>query len=96
MATCSQCGNTTYRYTVREGKDICYERCAGLDIVRNVPGSMFPFTTTNLSSDGSPVRVQSIRHLRQLENQHGVASIAFNTDSKNWDDAPQTRRREYA
>lgn len=38
--------------------------------------STFPFTTKMLT--GTPVEVKSLRHLRQLENRHGVQSDAYN------------------
>ena len=38
----------------------------------------FPFTTTNIRGDGRSVEVKSLRHLRKLENQHGVQSGAWN------------------
>lgn len=58
----------------------------------NITGSTFPFTTTNLTKDpNKPVVVQSLRHLRQLEAQHGVHSIAYNYNERNFDSPPRGR-----
>jgi hypothetical protein len=64
----------------------CYPVSRG---VANVPGAVFPFTTTNIS--GQPIQVQSLRHLRKLEATYGVSSVAFNTDSHNFDCPPRGR-----
>lgn len=44
--------------------------------------STFPFTTTML--DGRETTVQSLGHLRRLEREHGVNSVAYNNNESNW------------
>lgn len=58
--------------------------------IANLPGSIFPFYTTNLG-DRKTIKVQSLRHLRRLESQHGVQSVAFNVNSNNFDIPPRGR-----
>jgi len=71
-----------FRY-VGGGKYVHVPKCSGGDKVRDTAKSTFPFTTSNLS--GEPVTVQSMRHLRKLENEHGVQSAAYNLDSSNFE-----------
>lgn len=46
--------------------------------IQNADPKHFPFRTRNICSDGREVEVKSLRHLRRLENQNGVASGAWN------------------
>jgi hypothetical protein len=80
--TCRGCGEKNMmRYKIVPGAgDFCYN-CAPR--AKRDPKSTFPFVTTNIS--GKSIEVQSLRHLRQLEAQHGVQSFAYNQDH------PETR-----
>lgn len=53
--------------------------------------NVFPYTTFGIGNVPGNVEVQSLRHLRKLEAQHGVQSVAFNQDEKNFQDAPRGR-----
>jgi len=44
---------------------------------------LWNFTTTHL--DGTPVKVKSLAHMRQLEKQYGVSNCVANNDQRNWD-----------
>lgn len=81
---CAICNTTVGRFRhVGGGKYVHVPKCSGGDKVRDAAKSTFPFTTTNLNGDS--VTVQSMRHLRKLENEHGVQSAAYNMDSANLD-----------
>jgi hypothetical protein len=43
--------------------------------------STFPFTTKHIN--GTEVTVESMRHLRKLENSYGVSSEVYNQDPSN-------------
>lgn len=74
MATCSICNAETFRYAVVEGHNVC-GRCPQ---TRRVAHNTFPFVAEHL--EGKPV-INSLYHLRQVERQHGVESVAYNMDS---------------
>lgn len=84
---CAVCGESGGMFRYRPGKDD-YVHTPGCDKsfvgTRDTARSTFPFTTSNMSSDGQPVTVQSMRHLRKLENAHGVGSVAYNMDRSNF------------
>lgn len=75
------------RFKLKGSKWVCAPRCDSLAGTRDTAKSNFQFESMNIGSDpnAGPVRVQSLRHLRQLEKEHGVVSVAGNFDSKNWD-----------
>ena len=54
--------------------------------------NVFPFVTFGIDDKPGNVEVQSLRHLRKLEAQFGVQSVAFNQDSKNFEDVPRGRQ----
>lgn len=87
---CEECEKEVFRGHFDQGtkKWLCGDCCITPRGIDNVPGVVFPLTTMNIN--GEKVKVQSLRHLRKLEAKHGVHSVAFNTDSKNWSDPPQT------
>lgn len=85
MAICAGCKHETFRSTVVMGEMYC-QRCSPYAETRNVPGAMFPYTTTALDPSGTVV--QSLPHLRRLEKEHGVASVVFNRDRGNWGPQP--------
>lgn len=53
--------------------------------------NVFPFKAFGIGSKPGLVEVKSLRHLRQLERDNGVQSVAFNQDEKNFGDAPRGR-----
>lgn len=74
---------------------LCRECDPGVEFVPNVPGSMFPYMTAHIGKDpNKPIKVQSLRHLRKLESQHGVHSVAFNQDSHNFDSPPRAKEQQ--
>lgn len=86
---CDGCKGEVFRARWVADKWFCKRCDPGMDVNSNVPGSLFPFTTKNF--DGHKTEVQSLRHLRKLEAQHGMHSVAFNTNSKNFDLPPRGR-----
>ena len=82
MAICTGCEREVFRYRVIPGVgDFCKKCQQRLPVEatgdRTRVKSTFPFTTTHLGN-GSPVEVESLRHLRKLENRHGVSSVVYN------------------
>lgn len=57
LPACSHCGGQTEKIW---------------KITRHVAASVFPYVTTNITPDGSPVEVTSQSHLDQLCKQFGV------------------------
>lgn len=84
---CKKCGRDFGRMRFNGEEWFCVGTCTSGIEMRDTAKSVFPYTTMNIGRDPNkgPITVQSLRHLRQLENQHGVASAAFNMDSKNMD-----------
>jgi hypothetical protein len=63
----------------------CHQCVPEAKIISTTGKSRFPFTTMHLNHEKpEKITVKSLRHLRQLENQYGVQSVAFNIDEKNW------------
>lgn len=50
---------------------------------RRYVGSVFPFETNHISSDGKPITVESLGHLRSLERKYGVVLSAFSKNNIN-------------
>jgi hypothetical protein len=73
-----------------EGEGWFCLKCAPAQKLSNVPGAMFPYVAFGIGNSAKPVKVQSLRHLRKLEAKHGVQSVAFNQNSNNFEDAPQS------
>jgi hypothetical protein len=92
MTTCINCGETggTFRWT---SKGYAHHKCSPRRGTRDAAKNLFEFTTMNISSDptAGPVQVKSLAHIRKLEREHGVISVAANFDEKNWSDPPQQR-----
>lgn len=44
---------------------------------------VFPFDSQHVTPDGSPLVIESMRHLRQVENDYGVVFSAFNNNVNN-------------
>lgn len=42
-------------------------------------GGLFPYTTCHIS--GTPIQVESLHHVRQLEKRYGVVLPAFSKDN---------------
>jgi hypothetical protein len=82
---CDGCNREVYRAKFIDPKWFCKE-CAPSAGYVNVPGAMFPFTTSNLSKDPTrPITVNSLRHLRKLEAKYGVQSVGFNMNSNHFE-----------
>ena len=78
-------GGTFFWY----GKDTFCEECAGPARMPTTCKNLWEFETTNLN--GKRVEVKSLSHMRRLEREHGVVSVAANYDSASWKNPPQTR-----
>ena len=80
------------RFHFRDGKWLC-EDCVQLCYQLNPGKNLWAFETLNIGSDPNkgPVQVKSLNHLRQLEKEHGVVSVAANFDSKHFDAPPENR-----
>ncbi len=73
------------RFSYREGRWLCKECAANLFVAE--PGkNLYEFDTMHIGKDpnAGPIRVQNLNHLRRLEKQHGVISVAANFDSRNF------------
>lgn len=74
---CVRCKREVFSYQVIPGEgDVCFTCAKRGRGDRRL--TTFPFTTTHITGDGSPVEVQSLRHLRKLEAEYGVQSGAYN------------------
>lgn len=93
------CANTECRWSTerrggvfhfRDGKWYC-EDCVHFRFELNPGKNLYEFETFNLGKSPSeqPVQVKSLSHLRQLEKEHGVISVAANYDSKHFDHRPE-------
>jgi hypothetical protein len=85
-AKCVDCGHEGGRFVSKSRGWVC-DHCDKSPRTMDTAKSTFPFTTMNLGSNPNmgPITVNSMRHLRQLENQHGAHSVAYNNNSNNWD-----------
>ena len=96
MEICVGCERETIRYHVLITKTgpiyLCHRCYKHPEFDRRL--TTFPFTTTHF--DGHERTVNSMRHLRQLEREHGVAAVAYNADERNFRDAPQQRFPQHA
>jgi hypothetical protein len=94
MTICCQCKKEVLhvRWTEEPDKYVCMDCAPILELQKSVPGATFPFTTMHLNSEHpEAITVKSLRHLRKLENQYGVGSVAWNQDSSRWSEPPQTK-----
>lgn len=73
------------RFSYRGGKWFCGE-CAANGFVPESAKNLWEFESMHIGNNPNqgPVRVTSLRHLRQLEKQHGVISVAANYDAARW------------
>jgi hypothetical protein len=90
MTICAGCKEKVMRAKWVEGQGWFCLKCAPRGPIQ--PGSVFPFTTFGIGDKPGNIEVQSLRHLRKLEAQFGVNSVAFNQDEKNFGDAPRGRQ----
>lgn len=88
---CESCQTTQERYfTTQAGPPAC--TCGGaltlLPLTASHHGTtgVFPFTSTHIDGRGTPICVESISHLRQIEKQYGVALTAFSQNASNMND----------
>ena len=88
---CDNCGRDSKefggRFKLKGDKWVCAPVCDSSKGTRDQAKSNFQFESLNIGADpnSGPIKVQSLRHLRTLEKEHGVVSVAANYDSKNWD-----------
>lgn len=84
LTKCAECGREGGRLRYNHTRDVylCFPGCARASAIRDAAKSTFPFTTPHLVA-GQNIEVQSLRHLRQLENRYGVQSAPYNLDSGN-------------
>lgn len=78
------------RFRSRDGKWLCTE-CANEWVIAEPGKDLWNFTTLNIAGKPEPVHVKSLNHLRRLEREHGVVSVAANYESSNWDKPPRGR-----
>jgi hypothetical protein len=73
------------RFVLRGGRWLC-QRCDTMRFEGEPGKNLWDFDTMHIGSDPNqgPIQVTSLRHLRQLEKQHGVYSVAANMDSSRW------------
>jgi hypothetical protein len=80
------------KFHFRSGKTYCDE-CVHTAYLGEPGKNLWDFTTMNIGSHKmtEPIHVKSLAHLRQLERQHGVVSVAANYDSSRWNEPPRGR-----
>ncbi len=93
---CESCGVDNYRVTYVASKKQWLGTecgCLRLQVLRDMDN---PFATTGElvlqhvhDSEGRPVRVTSLRELRQAETKHNFEHVASNNDRANWDKPKQ-------
>lgn len=86
---CEGCDREVFRsrFDGESSKWFCLDCHPGMGDSTAAPG--FPFTTSNFN--GKPVEVSSMRHLRRLEKQHGMNSVAYNMNESNHSAPPRGR-----
>lgn len=99
--TCEKCGKQQERFFWNASATPDCD-CGGIlqllplsNVITGKTG-VFPFTSPHISGDGSPVVVESMGHLRQIEKQYGVVLSAFSQNRNNPDhitDLPTHRVR---
>jgi hypothetical protein len=82
---CAACGETGGRFRWRGDKYYHVPACAPVtagDRARDVCKSTFPFVANHVQtpSEGGPMEIKSMRHLRQVENQMGIAADVYSND----------------
>ena len=84
---CATCGNTAGVFKVIGDKQYCRGKCARDFSNGQTAKNLWNFESMNIGDNpnAGPVKVNSLRHLRQLEREHGVVSVAANYDEKNWE-----------
>lgn len=75
---CADCGETGGRFRFMGDGTWKHVGCSKAAVYHRKP--IFPYTTTHFEPNNGPVEIQSLRHLRKLERQYGVASEPFNMD----------------
>ncbi len=100
-ATCITCGHTTQRYTSKltaRGEWI-YE-CRVCTHPPVLSGAVTPFSELQLDhvhdEFGQPVRVTSLRQLREAEKRYHFRSCIANTDEENFDKPPKQEQKHLA
>lgn len=73
------------RFVLRGRRWLC-QKCDTLRFEGEPGKNLWEFETMNMGDNpnAGPVRVQSLRHLRQLEQRYGVHSVAANYESSKW------------
>ena len=93
---CDECGIESDRYTRRLTKRGYRTQCRSCKSPRVRPSAFNPFAELELThvrdSNDHPVRVTSLRQLREVEKQHKCTSLIANSDEANFDDVPQQRQ----
>ncbi len=84
---CESCGTVVFNAVFNGSQWLC----RGCHYSPAMHGQVFPFVTTHIN--GRPVKVRSLWHLRKLEREYGVQSVAFNQDEKSFRDPPQQDQR---
>jgi hypothetical protein len=88
------CGNEDCRWHTekrggtfhfRDGRMFCQD-CYHLRPVLNDGKNLWDFETTHIRRDGKKVRISGIADLRRLEKEHGVVSVAANTEERLWNE----------
>jgi hypothetical protein len=93
MTICAnpKCAHEVSRAKFVEGIGWLCLDCAPRVRIDAVPGKMFPYTTFSVADKPGGIQVNSLRHLRKLERQYGVQSVAFNMNENSFQDAPRGR-----
>lgn len=103
-AVCDNCGQTVARYSQwpKEQPDGKYKFITSCYVCEHpqhamASGAVRVFSELTLDhvtgEDGKPVRVTSLRQLREAEKRYGFRSVVANSDEKNFDNPNAIKRQ---
>ena len=93
---CDSCHNDVDRYKRKMTRSGMKTLCRSCENPRVRPSCFNPFAELELDHvrdhNDRPVRVSSLRQLREVEKQHHCTSLIANSDEAHFDEPPQQRQ----
>lgn len=93
--TCDECQREADHYVRKLTKTGFRTQCRACKTGRVRPSVYSPFAEMSLDhvrdAHDRPVRVTSLRQLREIEKKHHCVSLVANADEKHFDDPPQKK-----
>jgi hypothetical protein len=90
---CDTCRNECDSYTRKATRSGMKTVCRRCQTGRSRPSVYNPFCDLELThvrdANDRPIRVTSLRQLREVEKQHKCVSLVANADEKHFDEPPQ-------